>query len=209
MALLDAIEAREFIAPGRSEREVESAILALAAADFGIEKHWHKRICRCGENAKATAGDNPPVLTIADDDLVYLDLGPVVGHWEADVGRSYVVGKDPEKHRLVADLPKAFAALQAAFHADGDMTGAELFRQAVAWAERHGWTFGGKIAGHIIAEFPHAHLLGDRDFYRINPANHARLRDPDPNGDDRFWIGEIHLVSRDGAFAGFYEQLLD
>ena len=49
----------------------------------------------------------------------------------------------------------------------------------------------------------------DKDFYRINPENPGRLRDSDPLGHDRFWIGEIRLVATDGSFAGFYERLLD
>lgn len=209
MELLDAIETRQFIQPGRTERDVEQDIMALAFKDFGIEKHWHKRICRAGANAKYTARDNPPVLTIAADDLVYLDLGPVIDHWEADVGRSYVVGNDPEKHRLVGDLKAGFDALRAAYHADADATGATLYQFATDWAEARHWTFGGLIAGHVVDEFPHAHLPGEKDWFRINPANTTRLRDPHLNGDARFWIGEIHLVSRDGSFAGFYEQLLD
>jgi Xaa-Pro dipeptidase len=209
MALLDAIEARGFIKAGRTEREVEQDIMALARTDFGIEKHWHKRICRAGANAKCTARDNPPVLTIAADDLVYLDLGPVIGDWEADVGRSYVIGDDPEKRRLVHDLAAGFAALREAYRASPDATGAELYRFTTDWAEIRGWRFGGVIAGHVVDAFPHAHLPGEKDWFRINAANDTRLRDPHKNGTDRFWIGEIHLVSRDGAFAGFYEQLLD
>lgn len=209
MALLDAIETRAFIQPGRTEREVEQDITALALADFGIEKHWHKRICRAGANAKCTARDNPPVLTIAEDDLVHLDLGPVIEQWEADVGRSYVIGSDPEKHRLVGDLAEGFNALRQAYHADRDATGAKLYQFATDWAEARDWTFGGVIAGHVVDEFPHAHLPGEKDWFRINAVNDSRLRDPHQNGTDRFWIGEIHLVSRDGSFAGFYEQLLD
>ncbi|CAM3146287.1 Aminopeptidase P family protein [Sphingomonas antarctica] len=209
MALLDAIEARGFVAAGRTEREVEKDIYALAELDFGVTEHWHKRICRAGANAKCTARDNPPVLTIAADDLVYLDLGPVFENWEADVGRSYVVGDDPLKHALVADLSRGFDAMQAAYQGNQDITGAALYALATDWAEQQGWRFGGVIGGHIVGEFPHAHLPGEKDFYRINPANTGRLRDPDPLGQDRLWIGEIHLVSVDGSFGGFYERLLD
>ena len=209
LALLDAVEERGFVAPGRTEREVEQDIRALAAADFGVTQHWHKRICRCGENARFTARDNPPVLTIAEDDLVYLDLGPVFGAWEADVGRSYAIGNDPLKHALVADLSRGFDAMQAAYLGEQDITGAALYAFATDWAEQQGWRFGGVIGGHIVGEFPHAHLPGEKDIYRINPENPGRLRDPDPLGNDRFWIGEIHLVSLDGSFGGFYERLLD
>lgn len=208
LALLDMIEARGLVAAGRTEREVERDIYALALAEFGVEQHWHKRIVRAGANGLATARDNPPVLTIGDDDLVYLDLGPVFEQWEADVGRSYVVGDDPDKHRLVADLSAQFDAVKARFDGDPDVTGAELYAFACDGAARAGWRFGGVIAGHIVGEFPHAHLPGEKDFYRINPENTGRLRDPDPLGQERFWILEIHLVDPAGRYGGFYERLM-
>ncbi|QDZ09214.1 aminopeptidase P family protein [Sphingomonas panacisoli] len=202
------IEARGLVAAGRTEREVEQDIYAFALAEFGVEKHWHKRIVRAGANGLATARDNPPVLTIADDDLVYLDLGPVFEEWEADVGRSYVVGDDPDKHRLVADLSTQFDAVKARFDSDPDVTGADLYAFACDNAAAAGWRFGGVIAGHIVGEFPHAHLPGEKDFYRINPENPGRLRDPDPLGQERFWILEIHLVDPAGRYGGFYERLM-
>jgi Xaa-Pro dipeptidase len=208
LALLDMIEARGLIAAGRTEREVEQDVYALALAEFGVEKHWHKRIVRAGANGLAVAGDNPPVLTIADDDLVYLDLGPVFEAWEADVGRSYVVGDDPDKKRLVADLSVQFERVKARFDGDPDVTGAALYAFACDSAAAAGWRFGGVIAGHIVSEFPHAHRPGEKDFYRINPANTVRLRDPDPLGQERFWILEIHLVDPAGRYGGFYERLM-
>lgn len=208
LALLDRIEALGLIAPGRTEREVEQDIYALARDAFGVEKHWHKRIVHAGVNGLAIARDNPPVVTIAEDDLVFLDLGPVFEDWEADVGRSYVVGGDPDKARLVADLSDQFDRAKARFDGDPDITGAALYAFACDGAAAAGWRFGGVIAGHVVGEFPHAHLPGNKDFYRINPENTTRLRDPDPNGDDRFWILEIHLVDPAGRYGGFYERLM-
>jgi Xaa-Pro dipeptidase len=207
-ALLDRIEALGLIQPGRTEREVEQDIYKLAADEFGVEKHWHKRIVHAGVNGLATARENPPVVTIADDDLVFLDLGPVFDEWEADVGRSYVVGDDPDKRRLVADLPAQFDKVKARFDADPGITGADLYQFACDSAAAAGWRFGGVIAGHIVGEFPHAHLPGDKDFYRINPENTLPLRDPDPLGNARFWILEIHLVDPAGRYGGFYERLM-
>jgi len=208
LALLDRIEALGLIQPGRTEREVEQDILLLARDEFGVEKHWHKRIVHAGVNGLATARDNPPVVTIAEDDLVFLDLGPVFEEWEADVGRSYVVGGDPDKQRLVADLSAQFDKVKAYFDANPAVTGAELYRFACDSAAEAGWRFGGVIAGHIVGEFPHAHLPGDKDFYRINPENTLPLRDPDPLGNERFWILEIHLVDPAGRYGGFYERLM-
>jgi Xaa-Pro aminopeptidase len=144
MALFDAIETARLIAPGRSERTIEQEIYALAERDFGVTKHWHKRIVRSGVNALCTAGDNPPVREIGEDDLVFIDLGPVFGEWEADVGRTYVVGQDPEKRRLCQDLPRIFYDLQRYFDEHPDVTGAELYAVAHRTAEAAGWLFGAR-----------------------------------------------------------------
>ncbi len=88
------------------------------------------------------------------------------------------------------------------------MTGAALYAYAQRCAEEAGWLFGGAIAGHIVGEFPHAHIPGDKDLYRISPANPVRLRDPDAVGNTRHWIIEVHLVDRTRNWGGFYERLL-
>ncbi|WP_404712983.1 M24 family metallopeptidase [Sphingomonas sp. MMS24-J13] len=208
LALLDRIEAAGLIAPGRTERAVEQDIYALAEREFGIERHWHKRIVRAGLNTLAVAGDNPAIRTIGDDDMVFLDLGPVLDHWEADVGRSYAVGNDPAKHALCRDLPLQFEAVCDHFAGHPDISGAELYDFACGLAEQAGWRFGGKIAGHIVGEFPHARLPGPKQRNHISPDNPDRMRDLDRLGRVRHWIVEIHLVSPDGAFGGFYERLL-
>lgn len=206
--LLAAIEARGLIAPGRSERDVERDIYALAERVFGVEKHWHKRIVRAGANTLAIAADNPPVRDIAADDIVFLDLGPVFGTWEADVGASYALGDDPVKHALCRDLEAQFAAVCARFRDEPDITGASLYAFACESAAAAGWRFGGRIAGHIVAEFPHARLPGAKQIHQISAENPTRLRDPDAHGEERHWICEIHLVEPEGRFAGFYERLI-
>jgi len=209
LALLDAIEAAGFIALGRTEREVEQDILHMAADRFGVEKHWHKRIVRAGLNTLAIAGDNPPGRTIGEDDMVFLDLGPVFEEWEADVGRSYAVGLDPLKHKLVGDLPIQFEAVKTHALAHPDITGAELYDFAVRSAEEAGWRFGGAIAGHLVGEFPHARWPGEKRHGHIRPENPTKMSGLDAFGRRRHWILEIHLVAPDGRFGGFYERLLD
>jgi Xaa-Pro aminopeptidase len=208
LQLFAAIERDDLIAPGRSESDVEEDIRTLAARDFGIEKHWHRRIVRSGPNSTTTAGDYPPVRMIAADDIVYLDLGPVFEGWEADIGKSYALGGDRRKQALVAELPRQFEKVQSHFRAHPDITGAALYDFAVQSAAAAGWTFGGKIAGHIVSEFAHSQIPGNKAFNRIAPENTAPMSEPDGHGRPRHWIGEIHLVDRDGGFGGFYERLL-
>lgn len=209
MALFDAIERAGFVAPGRSEREVDADIYALAERDFGVKVHWHKRVVRAGPNTICTFYDDPPVRLIGPEDIVYLDLGPVFADWEADIGRSYALGDDPDRQRLVADLPRLFDVVKARYEVSPDITGAELYAFARKAADDAGWLFGGTIAGHIVGEFPHAQRVpGDRALHRIAPGNDKRMRDPDRNGDDRHWILEIHLIDKMRTFGGFYERLL-
>jgi Xaa-Pro aminopeptidase len=208
LRLFEAIEKAGLVRPGVTERQVEDEIGALAERQFGVEKHWHKRIVRSGPNSITIAGDNPPVRTIEADDIVYVDLGPVFEAWEADIGKSYVLGTDPQKHRLVADLPRVFAEVQAQYRKDPGMTGAALYAFAQEAAAKAGWRFGGKIAGHLVSEFAHALIPGDKALYRISPLNPTPMNDPDGKGRQRHWILEIHLVAGDGSFGGFYERLL-
>jgi Xaa-Pro dipeptidase len=208
MGLFAAIERDGLLQPGRSESDVEDDIRELAAREFDIEKHWHRRIVRSGPNSITTASDHPPVRTIEEDDIVYLDLGPVLGGWEADIGKSYALGNHPRKRALVAELPRQFEKLQAHFRSHPDITGAELYDFALRSAAAAGWKFGGKIAGHIISEFAHAQIPGAKDLTRISSLNLEPMSGPDGNGNPRHWIGEIHLVERDESFGGFYERLL-
>jgi hypothetical protein len=205
--LFEEIEQRGLLRSGRTEREIEQDIYAIALQQFGVEKHWHKRIVRAGVNTLTIASDNPPVRTIAADDIVYVDLGPVFEDWEADLGRTYVLGNHPGAP-LVAALPVIFEQVQAHYHATPDITGAELYAYAQRAAGDAGWVFGGAIAGHLVSEFAHAHIPGDKDLTRIHPRNTKPMRDLDELGREQHWILEIHLVERANAYGGFYERLL-
>jgi len=109
-ALFADVVAGGLIQPGKLESELTADIHALAKERFGVRRHWHKRIARAGPNTLLTYYDEPSDRRIAEDDIVYLDFGPVFEAWEADFGRTYALGDDPAKHRLIADLADAFEA---------------------------------------------------------------------------------------------------
>src|ERR1700709_494806 len=122
--LFDEIERRGLVRAGRTEREVEREIYAIALQQFGVGKHWHKRIVRAGPNTLTLAADNPAVRNIETDDIVYVDLGPVFEDWEADLGRTYVLGGHPGRP-LVEALPIVFDRVQAHYHSSPDIAGAD------------------------------------------------------------------------------------
>lgn len=207
-ALFTEIQAQALIRPGAKESQINEAIYALAASMYGISCYWHKRIVRAGCNTLAPYDENPPDLTVSEDDIVFLDFGPVFEEWESDFGRTYVVGNDPLKHKLCRDIEEAFATGKRFFHEHPQITAAELYAYAQHLAEQHGWEYGGPIAGHLIGVFPHEKVAGDRVTLYVHPENHNRMRLPDAHGRKRHWILEIHFVDRAREIGGFYEELL-
>src|SRR5271163_146772 len=82
-ALFHQVEARGLIRPGITEKGLNAEIYALAQELFGITTYWHKRIVRAGKNTLLPYAENPPDHTIGEDDILFLDLGPVFEKWEA------------------------------------------------------------------------------------------------------------------------------
>ncbi len=206
--LFDAVVAEGLIRPGVLESTVSAEIQALALQRFGVRRHWHKRIVRSGPNTLLGYYDEPPDRTLCPDDTVYLDFGPVFAHWEADFGRTYVLGADPRKHRLVADLESSFNRGRQLYLETPNLTAGGLYDFVSALATEAGWEFGAPTAGHLIGHFPHERAPGEPRSLQIRSGNPLRLRDPDANGAPRHWILEIHLVDRANTFGGFFEQLL-
>lgn len=206
--LFAAAESRRLIVAGKTEQQLNTEIFLLAEELFGIKKFWHKRIVRSGPNTLHPYKENPPDLTLQDDDILFFDFGPIVEDWEADLGRTYVIGNDPHKLRLKQDIEAAWQTAKEWFHQHNTLSGADYFNYVVSLAEQKGWTFGGEIAGHLIGEFPHEKLEPGNYGLYVHPSNHNDMFAPDANGQPREWILEMHLVDRNRQIGGFYEQLL-
>lgn len=197
------------VRPGISEKELSQEINQLAADRFGVTKHWHKRVVRSGPNTLLPYQENPPDRVIQDDDILFVDLGPVFEAWEADFGRTFVLGDDPRKLRLLNSLEPVWLAVKKAFDSDPSMTGETLHGIAHAKAKEAGWEFGSQHhAGHLVGLFPHERIPNDKIKCYITPGNAEPLRSIDASGQKRHWILEIHLVDGVNKIGGFYEQLL-
>ena len=206
--LFRAVESTGVIRAGATESAVNQDIWDLAKEMYGTTTYWHKRIVRAGPNTLLPYAENPPDHTIGDDDIVFLDLGPVFEEWEADFGRTFVVGSDPLKLKLRDDVAAAFAAGKQYFRAHPDITACQLYKHAQSLAAQYGWEFGGPIAGHLIGHFPHEKIDGDKVSLYVHPDSNLLMRLPDENGQPRHWILEIHFVDRARRIGGFFEELL-
>lgn len=209
VALFDEIERRGLVRPGVGERQLSDEIRDLAADMFGVTRHWHKRVIRAGQNTLLPFHADPPDRVMADDDIAYLDLGPIFAEWEADFGRTFVLGDDPDKLALRDALPRVWQAGRAFFDAHADVTGAQLYEHVGLLAQAEGFEFGAPIAGHMLGEFPHKKISGDDARFYVAPGSDEPMRRTDPTGRICHWILEVHLTNRARGFGGFYEQLLD
>jgi Xaa-Pro dipeptidase len=207
-ALFEEVIGSGMIRAGKLESELSDEIHALAQSRFGVRRHWHKRIARAGPNTLLTYHDPAADRRIVDDDIVYLDFGPVFEEWEADFGRTYALGSDPAKHRLVADIAAAFQRGKALYRRTPDVTAGQLYDYVVSLAAPGGWEFGASTAGHLIGRFPHEVSRPDARRFSIRHGNDQRLRELDEHGAARHWILEIHFVDRTRMIGGFFEQLL-
>ena len=203
-----AVENENIIAPGKTEKEVNQEIFDLAKKMFGIEKYWHKRIVRAGANTLHPYDENPPNLTIQEDDIVFVDFGPIFEDFEADYGRTYVIGNDERKLTLKQDVEDAWYEAQEWFLQHTYITGAEFYKYLEILAKRLGWEFGGQIGGHLIGKFPHERIVPENFKLYVHPSNHNDMIAKDANGNTRHWILEIHFVDRENKIGGFFEQIM-
>jgi Xaa-Pro aminopeptidase len=206
--LFDEILSSGMIRPGVRESELSQEIHELANRRYGVRRHWHKRVVRCGPNTLLSYYADPPERVIAADDVVYLDFGPVFNSWEADYGRTYVLGNDARKHQLVADITAAFRKGKRLYLDTPDITAGALYDYVASLAAESGWEFGNSTAGHLIGHFPHEHAPGELKPFSIRHGNELRIREPDAKGAPRHWILEIHFIDRARGYGGFCEELL-
>jgi len=204
-----AIEENNLIIAGKSEEQLNLEVCDLALKKFGIEKHWHKKIVRSGKNTLAIYPDNPPNSIVEKDDILFIDLGPIVEDYEADIGRTYVLGNDPQKIKLKRDVEEAWYEIKEWYQQQTVLKASELFQYVVEKAKEYGWEFGGEIAGHIVGKYPHEQPADPQSpELDIHPENHNDIFLPDADGNQRHWILELQFVDKENGIGGYFEQLL-
>ena len=207
--LFEAIEKNNLIIAGKSEDQLALEVTDMAFEKFGIKDHWHKKIVRTGINTLATYNENPPNRIIQEDDILFIDFGPIVEGYEADVGRTYLIGNNTTRLKLKTDVEKAWHEIQGWFQMQTKLKSSALFQYVVEKATEYGWSFGGEIAGHIVGKFPHEQPLDPKSLeLDIHPENHNDMFLLDANGDKRHWILELQFIDKEKEIGGYFEQLL-
>ncbi|WP_035059733.1 M24 family metallopeptidase [Andreprevotia chitinilytica] len=181
--------------PGMLEEDaLELAKDTLAEA--GMLRGWHDVYVRFGPNTTKTFGaPSEPGVALAENDIFFIDIGPVWQQWEGDGGDSFVTGNDPEHQRCADDARAIFHEVRRKWAADGT-TGRALYEFAETCAQARGWALNLDLSGHRIADFPHATIhqgpLAEADFAP------SRL----------IWVLEIHIRHPEHRYGAFFEDML-
>jgi Xaa-Pro aminopeptidase len=164
--------------------------------EAGLLRGWHGLHLRFGENTlKPFGAPSEPGVVLKPDDIFFIDIGPVWQKWEGDGGDTFVVGSDPDMHRIATDVRALFDRVQARWRSEG-LTGEGLYAFADEEARAMGWRLNLDMSGHRLADFPHS------AFHRCPLA--GAVYTPSAN----LWVLEIQIRHPERPFSAFYEDLL-
>lgn len=181
--------------PGMQE-EAAMDLARKVLKDAGMLRGWHGIHVRFGRNTLKPFGvPSEPGVVLQENDIFFIDIGPVWQQWEGDGGNTFVVGSDPDMHRIARDVRTVFDRVQARWRSDG-LSGEALYRVAVTEAETLGWELNLDMNGHRLADFPHAAIH--------KGALAAAPFAPSPS----LWVLEIQIRHPELPFSAFYEDLL-
>jgi len=183
------------IKPGMlEEAALECARQALK--DAHMARGWHGAHVRFGSNTLKRFGEpSEPGVALQENDIFFIDIGPVWQKWEGDGGETYVVGNDPQMHRAVRDVREVFERVREKWLAD-HVSGQDLYQYAAAQARSLGWELNLQMSGHRLSDFPHA-------------AHHkGSLADATFTPSAGLWVLEIQIRHPERPFSAFYEDLL-
>lgn len=189
-------EVASAIKPGMSEAEA-LILLKESLKNLGYTKMWHPPQIRFGENTLLPfAKPSNREVRLAEDDVFFLDIGPLFDGYEGDAGQTFAIGNNAELHRLSADAKRVFEDVKLHWQKTR-LSGPALYDYASEAAEKLGWELSlHGASGHRVSEFPHAlHHKG-------------KLKSFDGTPKPNRWILEIHLISKRLGRGAFFEDLL-
>lgn len=189
-----AYELASLIRPGMTEDDAHRMYKEICQK-YSIEKNWHPAKLRFGPNTLKTFKEPSDPYTLQEEDIFYVDIGPVVDGHEADYGETFVIGSNYD-HKHVSECSKKLFDEVCEHWKKTKTRGPALYEWATKRASEMGYHLNMGSDGHRIGDFPH-HV-----FFKgaIIECNEELL----PNA----WILEIQLDHPKLKFGAFYEDIL-
>jgi len=188
-------EAAALFKPGMTEGEA-IALTKDILASKDMVRGWHDVYVRFGANTLTTFGvESDPGVVLRENDIFFLDIGPVWEEWEGDGGDTFVVGNDPEMAKIAADARKLFHIVRHKWESTG-MSGKDLYVFATEEAEAMGCELNMDLSGHRLSDFPHAAVYD------------GPMADVDFKPSPLLWVLEIHIRHKTAGYGAFFEDML-
>lgn len=181
--------------PGMTESEARR-VGQQTLAEMGSRKFWHKCHIRFGKGTALAFEDEYSDEILREDDIFYIDIGPIWDGIEGDAGATFVIGNNLEYLKCKEDSELVFKKTADAWR-NQNLTGAALYKFAEDEAHRLGWILAPSyVRGHRLGEFPHSfYTTATIDTQDFVPAA-AR------------WVLEIQLCNKEATFGAFFEDIL-
>jgi Xaa-Pro aminopeptidase len=181
--------------PGMVEEDaVQMARDILAEGD--MIRGWHDVYVRFGSNTLKTFGaESDPGIVLKENDIFFIDIGPVWGEIEGDGGDTFVVGADAGMEQCAADAKKLFHIVRKKWESTG-LSGKALYDFAIEEAKSLGWELNMDLSGHRISDFPHEAVYA------------GPMAEVDFKPSPLIWVLEIHIRHPEGLYGAFFEDML-
>jgi methionyl aminopeptidase len=165
-------------------------------SSMGMRRGWHHVITRFGPNTtKDFMESSEKGVVLGENDIFFVDIGPIKDDIEGDAGDTFVFGNDPDHHRAKTDARAIWDEVREVWF-NQQLTGRDLYEYAIKAADTRGWVLNMDLSGHRLSDFPHsAHYDGPMAEVDITPS-------------PGLWVLEIAIKHPIRNFGAFYEDLL-
>jgi Xaa-Pro aminopeptidase len=162
----------------------------------GVEGIWHPTKFRIGINTtKSFREKSEPNIKLQENDIYYLDIGPVIDGHEADFGQTFTIGQNSEFAYAQKTVRMIFNQLQSYWKTHRP-NGIELYQEAQKLALEAGFELDSKMHGHRLGDFPHAlYYKGSLSNFESTPI-------------ENLWVLELLIRHPSKQFGAFYEDIL-
>ena len=192
---VDAI--KNIIQPYMTEKEaIKKANEYLVSQ--GVKKFWHKTHIRFGESTILSFNDPyKENVTLKENDIFYIDIGPIWDGIEGDCGDTFVMGNNLEYLKIKTDIKNILNEVRQFWLENKDASGVKLSEVTQNLVEKNGYVlFPAYVKGHRLSEFSHQKYADIGTFQA----------DFKPSADR--WILELQICHPSLKFGAFYEDLL-
>ena len=163
---------------------------------MGAEKKWHPHKFRIGKNTtKAFRELSDLKVKLQENDIFFIDIGPVFEGYEGDFGKTFTLGTNLNYQKISHDIKTIFDQTNEYWNNEKP-TGSELYIYLEKLANKFGYILNTAMNGHRLSDFPHA------VYHR------GKLQDFEQKPVPNLWVLEVLIKDSSEEFGAFYEDII-